>query len=49
VLLGEQLTWQTAVGGALVIAGGLAVVLFEPADAAPIEVPPQRAGSRMGA
>jgi drug/metabolite transporter (DMT)-like permease len=49
VLLGEQLTWQTAVGGALVIAGGLAVVLFEPADAAPVEVPPQPVGSRMGA
>ncbi len=47
-LLGEQLTWQTALGGALVIAGGLAVVLFEPADAAPIEVAPQPAGSRMG-
>ena len=49
VLLGEQLTWQTALGGVLVIAGGLAVVLFEPADAASIEVPPQAAGSRMGA
>jgi drug/metabolite transporter (DMT)-like permease len=47
-LLGEQLTWQSALGGALVIAGGLAVVLFEPADAAPIEVAPQPAGSRMG-
>jgi drug/metabolite transporter (DMT)-like permease len=49
VLLGEELTWQTALGGALVIAGGLAVVLFEPADAAPVEVSPQPAGSRMGA
>lgn len=49
VLLGEKLTWQTAVGGALVIAGGLAVVLFEPADTASVEVPPQPAESRMGA
>jgi drug/metabolite transporter (DMT)-like permease len=48
VLLGEQLTWQTALGGALVIAGGLAVVLFEPADVTPVEVSPQPAGSRMG-
>jgi drug/metabolite transporter (DMT)-like permease len=48
-LLGEELTWQTALGGALVIAGGLAVVLFEPADAAPVEVPPQPVESRMGA
>jgi DME family drug/metabolite transporter len=47
-LLGEELTWQTALGGALVIAGGLAVVLFEPADVAPVEVSPQPAGSRMG-
>lgn len=49
ILLGEQLTWQTAVGGALVIAGGLAVVFFEPADGALVEVPPQPAESRMGA
>ena len=33
-LLEEPLTWQIAVGGALVIAAGLLVVFFEPADAA---------------
>jgi drug/metabolite transporter (DMT)-like permease len=49
VLLGEALTWQTALGGALVIAGGLAIVFFEPADAAVVEVPPEPVGSRMGA
>jgi drug/metabolite transporter (DMT)-like permease len=49
VLLGQELTWQTALGGALVIAGGLAVVLFEPADAGAVEVPPQPVESRMGA
>jgi drug/metabolite transporter (DMT)-like permease len=49
VLLGEALTWQTALGGALIIAGGLAVVFFEPEDAAAVEVPPQPVGSRMEA
>jgi drug/metabolite transporter (DMT)-like permease len=49
VLLGESLTWQTALGGALIIVGGLAVVFFEPEDAAAVEVSPQPAGSRMGA
>jgi drug/metabolite transporter, DME family len=48
-LLGEQLTWQLAVGGALIIAGGLAVVFFEPEDAAALEVPPAPEASRMGA
>jgi drug/metabolite transporter, DME family len=33
-LLDEQLGWQTALGGALVIAAGLLVVFLEPADAA---------------
>jgi drug/metabolite transporter (DMT)-like permease len=32
-LLDEALTWQVAVGGALVIAAGLLVVFLEPADA----------------
>jgi drug/metabolite transporter (DMT)-like permease len=32
VVLGQQLGWQIIVGGALVLAGGLLVVLFEPAD-----------------
>jgi drug/metabolite transporter (DMT)-like permease len=49
LLLGEALTWQTALGGALIIVGGLAVVFFEPEDAAAVEVSPQPAGSRMGA
>jgi drug/metabolite transporter (DMT)-like permease len=33
-LLSEPLTWQIALGGALVIAAGLLVVFLEPADAA---------------
>jgi drug/metabolite transporter (DMT)-like permease len=49
VLLGEALTWQTTLGGGLIIVGGLAVVFFEPEDAAAVEVSPQAAGSRMGA
>jgi drug/metabolite transporter (DMT)-like permease len=49
LLLGEALTWQTALGGALIIVGGLAVVFFEPEDAAAVEVSPQPAESRMGA
>jgi drug/metabolite transporter (DMT)-like permease len=49
LLLGEALTSQTALGGALVIVGGLVVVFFEPQDAAAVEVSPQPAGSRMGA
>src|ERR687895_570261 len=36
-VLGEALTWQIAVGGALIIAGGLAVVLLEPEDAELLE------------
>jgi drug/metabolite transporter, DME family len=40
VILGEALTWQTALGGALVILGGLAVILFEHAEPVPVEVPP---------
>lgn len=40
-LLGEALTWQLVVGGVLIIAGGLAVVFFEPAEVAPLEAPPQ--------
>ena len=34
-LVDEPLSWQVVVGGALVIAGGLVVVFFEPADAVP--------------
>jgi drug/metabolite transporter (DMT)-like permease len=40
VILGEALTWQTAAGGALVILGGLLVVLFEPSEPAVTEVVP---------
>jgi drug/metabolite transporter (DMT)-like permease len=36
-VLGEALTWQVAAGGALIIAGGLAVVLFEPEEAELLE------------
>lgn len=39
-LLGEELTWQVLLGGGLVIAGGLAVVVFEPEDAAAPEAAP---------
>jgi drug/metabolite transporter (DMT)-like permease len=36
-IFGEALTWQIFVGGSLIILGGLAVVLFEPEDAAALE------------
>ena len=36
-ILGQALGWQVAVGGALVVAAGLVVVLYEPEDAAPVE------------
>jgi drug/metabolite transporter (DMT)-like permease len=36
-VLGEALTWQIVVGGTLIILGGLAVVLFEPADTGALE------------
>jgi drug/metabolite transporter (DMT)-like permease len=39
-ILDEGLTWQVLVGGGLVILAGLAVVLFEPADAATPEAAP---------
>jgi drug/metabolite transporter (DMT)-like permease len=32
LVLGQELGWKVLVGGALVLAGGLLVVLFEPAD-----------------
>jgi DME family drug/metabolite transporter len=40
LLLGEELAPQTIIGGALVIGAGLAVVLFEPADAPAPEAAP---------
>lgn len=43
VIFDEALSWQGVVGGMLIIASGLAVVLFEPEDAALLEE------SRMGA
>lgn len=48
-IVGEQLGWQVVVGGAFVIAAGLAVVFFEPADACAVEVPPVPAESRIPA
>lgn len=36
-ILGQALGWQVAVGGALVVAAGLAIVLYEPEDASPVE------------
>lgn len=36
-ILGQALGWQVAVGGALVVAAGLAIVLYEPGDASPVE------------
>ena len=43
-ILGEELSWQVVVGGALVILGGLAVVVFEPEDAAAPEAAPLTRG-----
>ena len=40
LILDEPLGLQTVLGGALVIGSGLAVVLFEPADAAAVEAAP---------
>lgn len=39
-LLGEPLGWQTVFGGALVIGGGIVVVVLEPSGAAAIEAAP---------
>jgi DME family drug/metabolite transporter len=41
-ILGQHLGWAVVVGGLLVIAAGLLVVLYEPADAAAVEVPAAR-------
>ncbi len=38
-VLDETLTWQVLVGGALIILGGLAVVLFEPSEPAAVGLP----------
>jgi drug/metabolite transporter (DMT)-like permease len=43
-ILGEELSWQVVVGGALVILGGLAVVVLEPEDAAAPEAAPLTRG-----
>jgi drug/metabolite transporter (DMT)-like permease len=43
-ILGEELNWQVVVGGALVILGGLAVVVFEPEDMAAPEAAPLTRG-----
>jgi drug/metabolite transporter (DMT)-like permease len=49
VLLDESLTWQTVVGGSLIIVGGLAVIVLEREETGVVEVPPQPEGSRMRA
>lgn len=41
-ILGQSLGWAVLVGGALVIAGGVAVVVLEPRVAAPVEAAPAR-------
>ncbi|HET7857466.1 MAG TPA: DMT family transporter [Gaiellaceae bacterium] len=41
LLLDEALTWQTIFGGALIILGGLAVILLEREETGVVEVPPQ--------
>jgi drug/metabolite transporter (DMT)-like permease len=38
-IFGEELTWQLVTGGLLIIAGGLAVVVFEPSEPAPVGLP----------
>jgi drug/metabolite transporter (DMT)-like permease len=43
-LLGEELGPQVVLGGALIIAAGVAVVLLEPADAAAVEAAPVAPG-----
>jgi drug/metabolite transporter (DMT)-like permease len=39
LIFDEALTWQVLVGGALIIVGGLAVVLFEPSEPAEVGLP----------
>ncbi len=36
-ILGQRLTWQVALGGAAVLAGGALVILYEPAEAVPVK------------
>jgi drug/metabolite transporter (DMT)-like permease len=38
-ILGQPFGWQVAVGGALVVLAGAAIVLFEPPDVGPLEAP----------
>lgn len=47
-ILGESLTAPVLVGGALVVAAGILVVVAEPAEAAPLEAPPVRPLSAPG-
>jgi drug/metabolite transporter (DMT)-like permease len=44
VLLGEELGPQVVLGGALIIAASVAVVVLEPADAAAVEAAPVAPG-----
>lgn len=47
-ILDQPLGWAVLVGGALVVAGGALVVVYEPADAAPVEVSPVVAAAPSG-
>lgn len=50
-ILDQPLGWRVIAGGALVVTGGMAVVLYEPGDAAAVEAPalmPEPADARMG-
>src|SRR2546425_610626 len=38
-ILGQRFGWQVAVGGALVVLAGIAIVLWEPADVVTLEAP----------
>jgi drug/metabolite transporter (DMT)-like permease len=38
-ILGQSFGWQVAVGGALVVIAGAAIVLFEPVEVRPLEAP----------
>ena len=46
-ILGQELGWQVALGGAAVLSGGALVVLYEPEEAGVPEAAP--AGVRMRA
>ncbi len=39
-ILGQPFGWQVAVGGALVVAAGVAIVVWEPREVRPVDAPP---------